>query len=533
MRKKLVSALVLLLVLSAALIGCTSSKTDGKNSGGSKGGNTLIYGKGGDADKLDPAVVTDGESLIVTEQILETIVDFDKDSTEIVPGLAKKWNISEDGLTYTFELEEGIKFHDGTDFNAEAVVKNFERWAKSKDEAQFAYYKSQFGGFEGEESAVIKEVKAVDKHKVEFTLSRPQGPFLKNLAMSPFAISSPAAIEKFGDKYKENPVGTGPFKFESWKRNDTITVVKNEDYWKKGLPKVDKVIFKVIEDNSARLNALIKGELDLIDGLNPSDVGKVKETKDLKIFERPSMNVGYLGFNVEKEPFNNVKVRQALNHAVNKEALIKNFYEGTAEPAINPMPPSINGYNDAIKDYEYDLDKAKKLLEEAGYKDGFSMELWAMPVPRPYMPNGQKLAEAIQADFEKIGVKVKIVTMEWATYLEKVQAGESPMFMLGWTGDNGDADNFLYTLLDKDSIGSNNYSRYANEELHKILIEAQTVVDEAKRDALYKKAQEIIHNDAPWIPIAHSIPQLAGKSSIKGFIPHPTGTQPFTNVTIE
>ncbi|MDQ0216822.1 ABC-type transport system substrate-binding protein [Oikeobacillus pervagus] len=197
------------------------------------------------------------------------------------------------------------------------------------------------------------------------------------------------------------------------------------------------------------------------------------------------------------------------------------------------MPPSINGYNDAIKDYEYDLDKAKKLLEEAGYKDGFSMELWAMPVPRPYMPNGQKLAEAIQADFEKIGVKVKIVTMEWATYLEKVQAGESPMFMLGWTGDNGDADNFLYTLLDKDSIGSNNYSRYANEELHKILIEAQTVVDEAKRDALYKKAQEIIHNDAPWIPIAHSIPQLAGKSSIKGFIPHPTGTQPFTNVTIE
>ncbi|MDQ0215965.1 ABC-type transport system substrate-binding protein [Oikeobacillus pervagus] len=326
MRKKLVSALVLLLVLSAALIGCTSSKTDGKNSGGSKGGNTLIYGKGGDADKLDPAVVTDGESLIVTEQILETIVDFDKDSTEIVPGLAKKWNISEDGLTYTFELEEGIKFHDGTDFNAEAVVKNFERWAKSKDEAQFAYYKSQFGGFEGEESAVIKEVKAVDKHKVEFTLSRPQGPFLKNLAMSPFAISSPAAIEKFGDKYKENPVGTGPFKFESWKRNDTITVVKNEDYWKKGLPKVDKVIFKVIEDNSARLNALIKGELDLIDGLNPSDVGKVKETKDLKIFERPSMNVGYLGFNVEKEPFNNVKVRQALNHAVNKEALIKNCF---------------------------------------------------------------------------------------------------------------------------------------------------------------------------------------------------------------
>ncbi|RWR05037.1 ABC transporter substrate-binding protein [Siminovitchia fortis] len=539
MKKGLSIVFSLLLVLSLALMGCSGSKETGKEKGGEKkektaeSGGTMIYARGGDAVKLDPITVTDGESLIVTHQILETLVKYEKETADIVPGLAKDWEVSDDGTTYTFELEEGVKFHDGTDFNADAVVKNFERWMNGKDEAEFPYFVSQFGGFKGEEAAVIKEVKAVDENKVEFTLFRPQAPFLKNLAMTPFGISSPAAIEKFGDKYIENPVGTGPFKFESWKRNDTITVVKNEDYWKEGLPKLDKVIFKVITDNSARLNALIKGEVDLIDGLNPSDVEKVKADSNLQIFERPSMNIGYLGFNVEKEPFDNKKVRQAISHAINKQAIIDNFYEGTAEPAKNPIPPSINGYNDEIEDYEFDLDKAKKLLEEAGFKDGFKMDLWAMPVPRPYMPNGQKVAEAIQADLEKLNIEVNIVSMEWGTYLEKVRDGEAPMFMLGWTGDNGDADNFLYALLDKDSIGSNNYSRYASEDVHKLLIEAQTETDEDKRSELYKEALEIIHDDAPWVPLAHSVPQLAGKSTIDGFFPHPTGSQAFDDVSME
>ncbi|HEY4553724.1 MAG TPA: ABC transporter substrate-binding protein, partial [Bacillaceae bacterium] len=263
------------------------------------------------------------------------------------------------------------------------------------------------------------------------------------------------------------------------------------------------------------------------------DVGRVKSESKLQIFERPSMNVGYLGFNVEKEPFNNKKVRQALSHAINKQAIIDNFYEGTAQAAKNPIPPSINGYNDDIQDYEYDLDKAKALLEEAGYGDGFKMDLWAMPVPRPYMPNGRKVAEAIQADFEKLGIEAEIVSMEWGPYLEKVRDGEAPMFMLGWTGDNGDADNFLYALLDKDSIGSNNYSRYASEEVHDLLIKAQTETDESKRNEFYKEAQELIHEDAPWVPLAHSVPQLAGKNTIKGFVPHPTGSQSFAEVTVE
>lgn len=552
MKKRLIFGLLFILVLSFVLGGCNSNKSGGEKNGNAgntgnsgnegkagnegkeekAGGGILIYGRGGDSVKLDPASVTDGESLIVSEQIIETLVEYEKENTEIIPHLAKKWDITNDGLTYTLELEEGIKFHDGTDFNAEAVVKNFERWMEGPEE-NFPYFKSQFGGYKGEESAVIKEVKALEDYKVEFTLFRPQAPFLKNIAMSPFGISSPAAFEKDGDKYYQHPVGTGPFKFDNWKPTDAITVVKNEDYWKEGLPKVDKVIFKVIEDNSARLNALIKGEIDLMDGLNPSDVERVKSEGKLQIFERPSMNVGYLGFNVEKEPFNNQKVRQALSHAINKQAIIDNFYEGTAQPAKNPIPPSISGYNEEITDYEYDLDKAKQLLEEAGFGAGFKMDLWAMPVPRPYMPNGKKVAEAIQADFAKLGIEAQIVSMEWGTYLEKVRVGEAPMFMLGWTGDNGDADNFLYALLDKDSIGSNNYSRYANEEVHDLLIKAQTETDESKRNEYYKQVQVLIHEDAPWIPLVHSVPQLAGKSTIKGFIPHPTGSQSFAETTVE
>ncbi|RFU66803.1 ABC transporter substrate-binding protein [Bacillus sp. V59.32b] len=527
-KKSLWLFLSCVLALSLVLAGCGGGSSE---EGGSseKGGGVMIYGKGGDAVSLDPAIVTDGESYIVTEQMYETLVDFEKDSTDVKEGLAEKWDISDDGLTYTFTLREGVKFHDGEDFNADAVVKNFERWAKSKDEAKFAYYASMFGGFEGEEGHVIKEVKAVDEKTVEFTLVRPQAPFLKNLAMSPFAIASPS---KF-DSIDKQPVGTGPFKFEDWKPGDTIKVVKNDSYWDKELPKLSGVTFKVIKDNSARLNALIKGEIDLIDGMNPSDMSKVTEDDKLQLFERPSMNVGYLGFNVEKEPFNKKEVRQAINHLVNKDDIIKNFYEGTAEPAKNPMPPSIGGYDDSVEGYEYDVEKAKALLKEAGLEKGFKMDLWAMPVPRPYMPDGQKVAEAIQYSLKEVNIDAKIVTFEWGAYLEKVQAGEAPMFMLGWTGDNGDADNFLYTLLDKDSIGSNNYSRYSNDEVHKLLIDAQTTPDEAKRNELYKQAQQIIHEDAPWVPLVHSTPLLAGTSKIKGFVPHPKGSQSFQDVTLD
>lgn len=296
--------------------------------------------------------------------------------------------------------------------------------------------------------------------------------------------------------------------------------------------KLDSVIFRSIPENSARLNALASGEVDLIDGVNFSDVQQIEDNPDLQTFERPTMNVAYVGLTNTRGPLQEKLVRQALNHAVNKEEIIDAFYAGAADPAVNPMPPVISGYNDEIEDYPYDPEKAKELLKEAGYEDGFEMELWAMPVPRPYMPDGQKIAEALQADFAEIGVKAKIVSYEWGTYLEKANNGEADSFLLGWTGDNGDADNFLYVLLDEDAIGSNNYTYYKNSEVHDLLLEAQATTDQAKRDELYKQAQVIIKEDAPWIPLVHSRPILAGKSNIKNFLPHPTGSDLLSHVEV-
>lgn len=529
-------ALMLLLVLSTALAACNSKSSDGKTEDGDSKGSTetstnktLVFGRGNDSTSLDPSRVTEGESFKVTVNVYETLLNFGEKDTTVQPGLAKEWKASEDGLTYTFKLQEGVKFHDGTDFNAEAVVKNFERWANG-DAEKFPYYSSMFGGFKDDPERVIESVTAEGDDTVVIKLTRPQAPFLKNIAMSMFAIASPTAFEKGDDQFERNPVGTGPFKFVDWKPNETITIEKFEDYWQKGLPKLDRVIFKSIPDNSARLNSLIAGEIDLADGINPSDGAKIESDAKLQLFERPSMNVGYLGLTVTRPPFDKKEVRQAMNYAIDKQTIIDTFFEGRANVAKNPMPPSISGYNESIEGYEYNPEKAKELLAAAGLADGFEMELWAMPVPRPYMPDGAKVAEVIQKNLADVGIKANIVSYEWATYLDKASKGEADAFMLGWTGDNGDADNFIYVLLDQDNIGSNNYTYYKNEELHNILIEAQTEVDEEKRNELYKKAQEIIHEEAPWVPLAHSTPLLGASKDLTGFIPHPTGSDLLSNV---
>ncbi|MFD1178701.1 ABC transporter substrate-binding protein [Paenibacillus puldeungensis] len=551
--KKRWSGVILALTLSmaVALSGCggSNSGSKGAEDKGTEGKaetsspkqstqDTLIVGRGGDSASLDGAIVTDGESLKIAHQVFDSLLEYKEGTTEVQGSLAESWQVSDNGLKYTFKLRQGVKFHDGTDFNADAVVFNFTRWSDPKSEYKFEgdsfdYFDSMFGP---DGKRVIKEVKAVDPYTVEFTLNQPQAPFLQNLAMTSFGIASPTAIKEKKENFKNEPVGTGPFVFKEWKRNDSITLEKNATYWKEGLPKLNKVIVRSIPDNSARFNALQNGEIDLMEDLSPDDLATLESNSNLQKIERPANNVGYVGFNLKKKPLDNVKVRQALNHAVNKQAIIDAFFAGQAEPAVNPLPSSLWGYNDTVKDYEYDLEKAKQLLAEAGYPNGLPNELtfYAMPVSRPYMPDGKKVAEVIQADFEKIGVKVKIESPEWATYLDDAQAGEKDdIFMLGWTGDNGDPDNFLYTLLDKDAIPSNNYSYYANDKLHELLIAAQKETDQAKRAELYKQAQEIIKADAPWIPLVHTTPLLAAKANLKGYVPAPTGTEYYSNIYFE
>ncbi|SDO89371.1 peptide/nickel transport system substrate-binding protein [Paenibacillus sp. yr247] len=542
MRKWAATGMVLILAASFALSGCTKDtktveqpKSETKQEPQKKVQDTLIVGRGGDSASLDPAIVTDGESIKIAQQVFDKLLEYKAGTTEVQPMLAESWKVSNDGLVYTFSLRKGVKFHDGTDFNAEAVVFNFSRWSDPKSPYKFQgdsfdYYTSMFGA---EGASIIKEVKAVDANTVQFTLNKPQAPFLQNIAMPPFSIASPKAVQEKKEKFKSEPVGTGPFVFKEWKRNDSITLEKNASYWRQGFPKLNKVIVRAIPDNSARFTALQNGELDLAEGINPDDLKNLEANKNLQKILRPSFNVGYLGFNVTKKPFDDPKVRQALNYAVNKKAIISAFFGGLAEPAVNPLPPSLWGYNKDIQDYPYDLEKAKSLLAEAGYANGLPGEytFYAMPVSRPYMPDGKKVAEAIQADFAKIGVKTKIASPEWATYLDDVKKGEKDdLFMLGWTGDNGDPDNFLYTLLDKTNIPGNNRSRYVNEEVHSLLVEAQSATDKAKREDLYKKSQVIIKKDAPWVPIAHSNQLIGAKAGLSGYVPSPTGSEAFTEV---
>ncbi|MCZ8514262.1 ABC transporter substrate-binding protein [Paenibacillus filicis] len=548
MKKWAKLGMMCVLAMSFTLAGCTSGgdkkgdqkagetpKQETKQEAPKKVQDTLIVGRGGDSASLDPSIVTDGESIKIAQQVFDKLLEYKPGTTEVQAGLAESWKVSSDGLQYTFTLRKGVKFHDGTDFNADAVVFNFNRWSDPKSPYKFQgdsfdYYTSMFGA---DDKRVIKEVKAIDPNTVQFTLNKPSAPFLQNVAMPAFSIGSPKAIQEKKEKFKSEPVGTGPFVFKEWKRNDSITLEKNPNYWKQGLPKLNKVIVRAIPDNSARFTALQNGELDLIEGINADDLKTLEGNKNLQKVIRPSFNVGYFGFVTTKKPFDDPKVRVALSYAVNKKAIISAFFGGLAEPATNPMPPSLWGYNKDVQDYPYDLEKAKSLLKEAGYPNGLPGEyvFYAMPVSRPYMQDAKKVAEAIQADFAKIGVKTKISSPEWATYLDDVKKGEKDdLFLLGWTGDNGDPDNFLYNQLDKDNIGGNNRSRYSNDEVHSLLIEAQSATDKAKREDLYKKAQVIMKKDAPWIPLVHSTPLLGAKANVAGFVPSPTGSEAYTEV---
>lgn len=501
-----------------------------------KYGGTLIFGRGADAVSLDPINVTDGESIRVTHNVFETLFEYDQ-NLELQPKLATGYETSEDGLTWTLKLREGVKFHDSTDFNADAVVFNFERWMDPNNpyhQGDFVYYSFLYGGFKGDENHLIEYVKAVDEYTVEIKLKRKTAPFLSYLAISMFGIASPTAIEKYGDKINENPVGTGPFKFETWKRNDMITLVKNEDYWMEGKPYLDQLIFKVIPENSARLTALQTGEIDILDGMNPGDVGLVESTEGIELIKRPSFNIGYMAFNMEKEPFNNPLVRKAINMAINKEEIVNAFYSGLAEVAKNPIPPSLWGYNDSIEDYEYNVEEAKKLLAEAGFENGFKTTLYTMSNPRPYLPEPLKISEAVQADLAEIGIEVEIQTYEWATYLEKSSQGEHEMAMFGWTGVMADPDNFLFPNLSKTNAEkpANNRAFYKSDQFTQLITEARETLDQEKRIDLYKQAQEVFHEDAPWVMLAHTTPPLAQADYVEGYVPHPMSNDLFTDVFV-
>lgn len=496
-------------------------------------GGTLIFGRGGDSVGLDPAFEVDGESFKICDNVYDTLVQYKESSTELEPGLAESWESTDNGLTWTFKLRKGVTFHDNTPFNADAVLFSLNRQHEKNHpfhDVGGAYVYWEDTGLAG----TVDKITAIDDYTVQITLKKPYSPFIYTIAITPFAIVSPSAVENSGEKFANNPVGTGPFKFVRWDRNDKIVLEANVDYWG-GKPKVDRVIFRSIPDNSVRLIELQQGSLHIMEFPNPDDLQQIQNDDSLMLLTQSGMNIGYLAMNMDKPPFDNNKVRLAVNHAINKPSITKHLYQGLGEPAKNPIPPTLWSYDNTIEDFEYDPDLAKQLLAEAGYENGFETTLWALPVPRPYIPDGRALAEVIQSQLNNVGIKAKIVTYDWGTYLEKTKYGEHDMAMLGWSADLGDPDNFFYFLLSKSSAEkpAGNIAFYKSDVMQEILDKARTVTDRDTRSALYQEAQRLFHKDVPWVPLAHAKQVLVINKKVKNLNLHPLNWKYLKNVSIE
>ena len=335
------------------------------------------------------------------------------------------------------------------------------------------------------------------------------------------------------EKVDLDPIGTGPFQLLQYQKDSRILYKAFPGYWGTK-PKIDRLVFSITPDASVRYAKLQKNECQVMPYPNPADIARMKQDKNINLLEQAGLNVGYLSFNTEKKPFDDVKVRQALTYAVNKEAIIKAVYQGAGVAAKNLIPPTMWGYNNDVKDYSYDPEKAKALLKEAGQDKGFTVELWAMPVQRPYNPNARRMAEMVQADWAKIGVQAKIVTYEWGEYLKRAKAGEHQAVMMGWTGDNGDPDNFFATLFSCAAAkDGSNYSRWCYKPFEDLIQPARATDDHNKRIELYKQAQVVMHDQAPALIVAHSTVYEPVRKEVKGYVVDPLGKHHFENVSVE
>ncbi|MHC5078315.1 MAG: ABC transporter substrate-binding protein [Planctomycetota bacterium] len=502
---------LLMVAVLAGLAGC----------GRGKRVNTLIWGRGADSKKLDPGDITDGESVKVCNQIYETLLTYAEEGPGLVPCLAERWENSEGGKVWTFHLRKGVKFHDGTPFDAQAVIFTMTRHIDKESPYRFG------GGFEYSENyAEIQSMEAPDPQTVVFRLKAPSAVFLLNMAMFPASIVSPEAVKKHGKNFYKNPVGTGPFRFVEWEHDVKIVLKANPDYWG-GKPALDMVIFKPVLENAARFEQLRRGEINIMDNFSFSDIELIRKDPSLVYDEVTGMNFVYLALNNDQPPFDKLEVRQAVAHAIDKSKVIKLATFGLGKPGTNPMPPTIWSFHEGIEGYPYDPEKAKELLKKAGFPSGFDTEVWAMPNPRPYMPRPQECAQILKSSLAEVGIRARIVSHPWKEYLEKTKHGEHPMCILGWTTDNGDPDNFLWQLLSKDNAktdgSAQNVSFYRDEEVSELLDKAKHVVDPEARKALYFKAQEKIHADVPMVSLAYLPQMIAYRKEVEGYKVHPIG----------
>jgi ABC-type transport system substrate-binding protein len=473
-------------------------------------GGTVTYAAGADPDRLDPANAESNPSEAVNRMMYENLAKFDE-KLNIVPGLATKWEQSKDGMTWTFFLRKGVKFHDGTAFNSEAVKVFIERMIGPEKPSRAGLY-----------VPFVNSVEIVNDYTIKIHLKTPFAFFLNNLAHSASGIISPTALKTHGKDIVRKPVGTGPFKFVEWIHGDHITLVRNDDYWG-GKPNLDKIIIKTVKEDSARVMMLQSGDAHLIVRIPPEDVPRLEKDAKIKLDSTETLRALYIGINCFKKPFTDVRVRQALNYAVDKEAIVKNIYQGRALASSGIVAPLTTGYF-PIQGYSYDPEKAKKLLAEAGYPNGFKAKLWS---PQGRYPKDFEMAQVVQQQLKKVGIDCTLDTMEWAAYLAATRKGpeenESELFLLGWAPSTAEARWILYPLFTTEQWvpKGNNRSFYSNKEFDDLVSKFTRATSKAEMDKYLKDAQELLIKEAPSIFILVTKETIGMSKKLRGVINSP------------
>jgi peptide/nickel transport system substrate-binding protein len=538
-----------LLAGTAACGGDANNGTGGNDDGEASG--TLVFGTSADPVSMDGAYVSDGESLRVVRQLFETLVTTEPGGTEIVESLATDWEADEAGTSWTFNLREGVKFHDGTDFNAEAVCANFDRWYNFSGVQQSPsvsyYWQTVFTGFAKNEdpeqgTSLYKSCEATDENTAVINLTTPSASFLPGLALASFSIASPTALEKYeADKVTgsgeeprfegtfgtQNPVGTGPYKLETFEPNNRLVMKAYEDYWG-DKASIETLIFRPIADGPARRQALQANEIQGYDLVDPADYDAL-ESAGFQLLSRPAFNVGYVGINSAKAPLDNPKIRQAVAHALNRQALVDAKYPEGSEVAKEFMPPELFGYADDVATYEYDVDKAKQLISESGVSNP-TIEFWyPTNVSRPYMPEPEANFQAFQADLKAAGFNVVPKSAPWnPDYLDAVNTGQAGLYLLGWTGDFGDPDNFIGTFFRTDQPAWGPIPQEIQDKLEAARIETE----QEKRTALYEEINRDLMAHLPGVPYVHTSPRIVFASNVQGYEPSPVSIEEFSRVSL-
>jgi ABC-type transport system substrate-binding protein len=473
-------------------------------------GGTVVYAAGADPDNLDPANAESNPSEAVNRMMYENIAKFDE-KLKIVPGLATKWQQSKDGMAWTFYLRKGVKFHDGTPFNAEAAKVFFERMIGPEKPSRAGLF-----------VPFVSTVDILDEYTVKVNMKTPYAFFLNNLAHSASGIISPTALKTYGKDISRRAVGTGPFKFVEWVHGDHLTMVRNDEYWG-GKPRLDKIIVKTVKEDSARVMMLQSGDANLIVRIPSEDIPRLEKDANLRLDSTETLRVLFLGINCYKKPYNDVRVRQALAYAIDKESIVKNIYQGKALVASNMITPLTTGYI-PIKGYSYDPERAKKLLAEAGFPDGLKAKLWS---PQGRYPKDFEMAQAVQQQLKKAGIDCSLDTMEWAAYLAATrkppEQADVEIFVLGWAPSSAEARWTLYALFTAEQWvpKGNNRFFYSNTEFDEAVDKFTRAATRAEMDKYLKIAQELLMKEAPAIPILVTKETIGYNKKLKGVINSP------------